>query len=118
MLELRVRARVGVADGTGEITAIGDFQQCEATVLLMVGAKAAVIGAAAIDGCVELTRHVAGFDKFLAEFVIFNVIGDQDIFTAMNGAMLVQIDGPVLEDDLGFDFREAFGTDTVGQSIE
>lgn len=60
-LDLRERAvggalgrGLGVADGAGEIAGVGDLEERKAGVLLVVGAEAAVIGAAVLDGGVEL----------------------------------------------------------------
>src|SRR5215813_6090101 len=48
-----VRRGFAVTDRAGEIALVGDLDEREAGVLLMVGAEPAVVGAAVFDRCVE-----------------------------------------------------------------
>ena len=47
-----------VADGAGEVAVVGDFEEREAGVLLVIGAEAAVVGAAVFDRRVEAVGHL------------------------------------------------------------
>jgi hypothetical protein len=70
---------------------VGDLQQREAGMLLVVGAKSAVIRAAVFHRRVIGKRHFRRFEKNLpAAFVIINVIRDQHLLPAMLRAALGQ----------------------------
>jgi hypothetical protein len=97
-----VSAGLGVTDWTGEIAGVADFEEREAGVLLMIGTKAAVIGATPFDGGVVTVGHFRGFDEdFAAAAVVVDVIGDEDALEAVLGATFEHVDIAVFEDELG-----------------
>ena len=114
-----VRAAVGVADRAAQVAVVADLEQREAGVLLVVGAKAAVVGASPLDGRVVNERHLRGLDEDLAAAaVVVDVVGDEDAFGAVFRAAFEEIDVAVLEDDFGFDFAVAGGADRDGDVVE
>ena len=82
-MRLPVRPGFGVADRAGEIAVVGDLDQREATVLLVIGAEAAIVGAAVFDRRVEFQRHLAGLERVARELVVFGVGGDQHFLEAV-----------------------------------
>jgi hypothetical protein len=44
--------------------------------LFVIGAKSAIIGAAAFDRGVEAVGHIPRFNEFLGEFVVLNIVGN------------------------------------------
>ena len=81
---LAVGAAVGVADGAAQVAVVGDFDEGEAGVLFVVGAEAAVVGAAPFDGSVVALRHFGRLDEdFAAAAVVVDVVGDEDAFGAV-----------------------------------
>jgi len=113
-----VRAGVGVADGAFEVAVVGDLEEREAGVLFVVGAEAAVVGAAVPDGGVELEGHLSGLDEVALLAEVGDVGGDEDFHELVGGAEFVHVDAVVLDDDLGFDFSEAVGAEGVGEFVE
>ena len=115
-------AGLGVADGAGEIAVVGDFEEGEAGVLFVVGAEAAVVGAAVLDGGVEFEGHLPGLDEVALLAEVGDVGGDEDLLEFVGGAEFLQIDfAPprfVLDEDFGFDLAEADGADGVGEFVE
>ncbi len=84
-----VGAGLRVADGAGEIAGVVDFEEREAGVLLVVGAEAAVVGAAVFDGGVVAVGHLGGLDEdFAAAAVVVDVVGDEDALEAVLRAAL------------------------------
>ena len=57
-----LRRAFAVADRAGEIALVGHFNQRKARVLLVIGAEAAVVGAAVFDRRVEMLRHLPGLE--------------------------------------------------------
>ena len=110
-----VGAGLRVADGAGEIAGVADFDEREAGVLLVVGAEAAVVGAAEFDGGVVAVGHLGGLDEdFAAAPVVVDIVGDQDALEAVRGAAFEHEDVVVFEDDLGVDAAVAGGADGDG----
>jgi hypothetical protein len=91
-----------------EITLVGDLDEREAGVLLVVGAEPAVVGTAEARGGVEVGGHLAGLQGGAGELVVRDVGRDEDAFRAVIGAVFVEEDLVVLIDDLGLDLAEAF----------
>jgi hypothetical protein len=59
-----LRRGIGKADRAGEIADFVDLDQREAGMLLVIGTKAAIIGAAEFGAVLEAQRLVAGLEKF------------------------------------------------------
>ena len=75
----------------------------------MVGAEAAVVGAAVFDGGVEAVGHLGWLDEDLAAAaVVVDVTGDQNAFETMLGATLEHVDVVVIVFDV-----EKSGHDTA-----
>ena len=112
------RRALGVADRAGQVAVVGDLDQGQATVLLVVGTQPAVVRAAALDRRVELPRHRARLERPPRELVILGVRRDQDLLLLVLGAVLHQVDPPLLEDHLGLDLAQASRAEAVGQLEE
>jgi hypothetical protein len=107
-----LRTTGGIADRAAEIARIGDLDEGEAGVLLVVGAKAAIVGTAPLDGGVVDHGHFRALDKdFATAAIVIDVVGDEDIFAAVRGAMLKEENLVVLKDDLALELAVAVGTD-------
>ena len=114
-----VGAGLRVADGAGEVAGVADLEEGEAGVLLVVGAEAAVVGAAVFDGGVVAVGHLGRLDEdFAAAAVVVDVVGDQDALEAVLRAALEHVDVVVFEDDLGVDAAIAGGADGDGGVVE
>ena len=104
-----------VADGTGKIAGVADFQERQAGVLLVVGAEAAVVGATEVDGGVVAVGHLGGLDEdFATAPIVVHVVRDQDPLEAMAGATFEHEDIIFFEDDLGVDAAVTGGADRDG----
>jgi len=100
---LALWAAFGIADGAAEVAVVADLDQCQAGVLLVVGAEAAVVWASPFDWGVVNQRHLGGLDENLAAAaIVIDVIGDEDSFGAVVGAALQEEDFVVLEDCFAF----------------
>jgi hypothetical protein len=109
----------GVADGAGEVAVVGDFEEGEAGVLLMVGAEAAVVGAAVADRGVVAGGHFGRLEEdFATTAVVGDVVGDEDALKAVGGAALEEVDVVVLKDDFGVDALVAGGAEGDGSVVE
>ncbi len=86
--------------------------------LFMVGAKATVVGATVFDRGIEPQGHVSRLDEGLGLAIVVNVVGDEDFFSAMAGAMFDQVNASRLKDDFGFYFGETLGAEAVGEGVE
>jgi len=87
--------------------------------LFVVSAQAAIVRAAPLDGGVEDCGHFWGLDKDLAAAaVIFDIVGQQDLFTAMLGAPLQHENLAVLKDDFSFHLRQTARADRDCNVIE
>ena len=105
--------------GQLRLQASHDFEEREAGVLLVVGAEAAVVGAAVFDGRVVVVGHLRRLDEdFAAAAVVVDVVGHEDALEAVLGAALEHEDVVVFEDDLGVDAAEAGGADGDGGVVE
>lgn len=100
-------AAFGVAGGAGEVAAVGDLNHGEAGVLLVVGAEAAVVGAAVVGGHVEAARRFAGLHVVANALVVRDVGGDAHPLPPVLGAALEHVHGPVFKDDFGLDAPQA-----------
>ncbi len=116
---LPLGAAFGVTYWAAQIAGIADFHQREARVLLMVGAKSAVIRATPSYRGVVSRRHFRRFDKdFAAPPVIVHVVGQEDFFGSVSGAMLQQEDIPIFKDDFSFQLAETRRADRQGNVIK
>jgi hypothetical protein len=113
------RTAAGVADGTLEVAAIGNLHERQARVLLMIGAKPAVVRAAPADRRVERQRHLGRFDEDLtAPAVVLDVVRHQHPLEAVRRTPLEHEDRAVLEHDLPFDLPKAGRADRDGHVVE
>ena len=123
---MRERAKFGavlaaarVANGAGEVAGIAYFDEGEATVLLVVGAEAAVVGAAVFDGSVVDHGLLGCLDEdFAGAAVVVDVVGYEDAGVAVLRAALEHPDFVVFEDDFGVDATVADGADGDGYVVE
>jgi len=114
-----VLAAAGVADGTGEIAGVADFDEGETTVLLVVGAEAAIVGTAIFYGGVVDHGLLGCLDEdFAGAAVVVDVVCDEDAGVAVLGAALEHPDFVVFEDDFGVDAAVADGTDGDGDVVK
>src|SRR4029453_3236115 len=117
LLPLRSAARV--TDWTTEVAVVGHFDDREAGVLLMVGAEATIVRTSPANGRVERARHLRRLDEPLAALaVVAHVIRDEDALVSMGWAVLQEVHGVVLKDDLAFDLSITRGADGDGDVIE
>ncbi len=108
MPSISARLRVPVCAGEELAKQVGHVRlQClvhldegEAAVLLVVGAEAAIVGAALVDAGVELERHVAGLEEIAAALPVARLGGDQRLLHAVLGAALLIEDALALLQDL------------------
>src|SRR5713226_4385446 len=114
-----LRAARGVTHGATQVAGVGDLDEREAGMLLVIGAQAAVVRAAPLHRSVVDHGHFGAFDEdFAATPVIIDIVGNQHAFGAVLGAALQQEDFAVLENDLAFQFVEARGTNGDGHVVE
>ena len=92
--------RARKAGGTGEVAVLVHLEDREAAVLLVVRAKAAIVGTALVDAGMELERDVAGLQEIAAALPIARLRRDQRFLDTMLGATLEVKDGLALLDDL------------------
>src|SRR5687767_9997085 len=98
------RAAFGIANRAFEIAVVGDFYQRKARVLLMICAEPAIVRAAPSHRCVELQRHLRGFDEnFPAPPVIIHVVGEEHSLMAVYGAAFQHVHAAVLENYFSLD---------------
>jgi hypothetical protein len=108
-----------VADGTGEVAGVADFDEGETTVLLVVGAEAAVIRAAIFYGGVVDHGLLGGLDEdFAGAAVVVDVVGYEDAGVAVLRAAFEHPDFVVFEDDFGVDAAVADGADGDGYVVK
>src|SRR5260221_2270448 len=106
------RAAARVAHWATKIARVGDLHERKAGMLLVIGAQAAVVGAAPLYRCVVYQWHFRLFDEHLAAPpVIVNVIGYQYTLSSILGTALEEENLVVLENDLAFQFTKALRTD-------
>jgi hypothetical protein len=104
------RATGGIADGTAEIAGVGDFDERDAGMLLVIGAEAAIVGTTPFHGRVVDNRHFGTLDENLAATaVVVNIVSEKDALGTVIGAALEHEDSVVLENDFAFEFAEAGG---------
>src|SRR5262249_47549951 len=81
------------AGGAREVAVLVHLQDREAAVLLVIGAEAAVVGAALVDSRVELERHVAGLEEIAAALPVARLGRDQRLLHPVPIAALEIEDG-------------------------
>jgi hypothetical protein len=110
-------AAFGVAGGAGEVAAVRYLNHGEAGVLLVVGAEAAVVGAAVVRGHVEAPGRLAGLHVVANAFVVLDVGGDAHLLPPVLGAALEHVHGPVFKDDFGLDAPQAVRAQAQGEVV-
>jgi hypothetical protein len=114
-VRLPVRPRLRVADRAGEVARIGDLHQRQATVLLVIGAKPAIVRAPVADRRVELHRQLARLQAEPRSLVVLDIGRNQDFFQPMPPAPLMHVDALILENDLRLHLAMARRADAVRQ---
>ena len=109
---------MGETDRAGQVAGLVDLQDRQSGVLLVVGAKAAVIGAAKIGAGLGQERPVAGLHPVAGGFPIGQVVADQGLLHPVVTAALEVEDVVVLGDDLGRDQAVADLTQAGGLAQE
>src|SRR5205823_11622438 len=105
-------AGLGETHGTLQIAIRRDFDERDASVLLVFGTQPAVIGATLVVAGAELARQAGGLVELVAVVVIH--VGADEVFDqAVFGAALAKVDAPVADDDLRFDAPPAVRTQAV-----
>lgn len=85
----------------------------------MVGAEAAIVGAAELDGGVEVLRHLGWFEEdFAAAAVVGHIVGHEDAGEAVLRTALEHEGEVVFEDDFGVNAAEAGGAEGDGGVVE
>ena len=96
-----VPAASRVANGAAQIAGVGNFDKRQTGVLLVIGAPAAIVGAAPFYRRVVDYRHFRPLDEnFAAAPVVIDIVGDQHSLGAVFRASLQQKYLFILEDDL------------------
>ncbi len=95
------RRRTGETGRAGEVAMLVDLDQCEAAVLLVVRAEAAIIGTALVDPGVEAQWHIARLQEIAAALPVSRVGRDEGLLHAVLMAALQVIDATLLLEDLG-----------------
>ena len=109
---------LGEAHRTGEIALLVDLDQREAGMLLVVGAQAAIVGAAVMRAALELERHVAGLEIVLAALEIGRIGRDQRLLRAVLGAALQVEDVVAFDQDLRRHELETIFAERRGLAVE
>jgi hypothetical protein len=99
LFERTVQGPIGtagrVADGALKVAVVGDLDQSEAGVLLVVRAEAAVVRTIPADGHVVVPGHLGGLDEnFAATPVIIDIVRHEDALGSMDRAALEQVTLP------------------------
>ena len=94
------------------LTHYPNFDQSKTRMLLMVGAKTAVVWTSPLDRSVVHERHLGRLDENLpAKAIVVDIIGNKDALVPMLRAALEEVNFTVLEDSLPLDLLIAGGTD-------
>ncbi len=106
------RSAACVTHRAAQIAGVGQFDEREAGVLLVIGAQAAIVGATPLYRSVVNQWHFRLLDKdFAAAPVVIHVVGDQYAFRAVIWAALQQKNFVVLKNDLAFQFAKTLRAD-------
>jgi hypothetical protein len=109
----------GIANGTGEIAGVADFNQGETTVLLVIGAEPTVVGTTEFDRGVVDHRLLGCLDEYFAGTpVVVNVIGYEDTLVTVLRATLQHPYVAILKNDFGIDPAVACGANGDGHVVE
>ncbi len=104
-----------VAHRAAQVARGRDLDQADAGVLLVLGAQAAVEGAALVRLDAELRRHLAG-QAVLHLVVLRHVGADEILADAVRRAALAEVDPAPLGDDLGRHERQALRAEALGHA--
>jgi len=107
----------GIAGGAGEIAPVSDLHYSKTAVLLMIKAKAAVIGTAIDGGGIETQGRFRRFVVIADILIIRHIRSDQDLKGPVMGAMFQHIHLAVLKDDLGIHASQTFRADAYCKII-
>ena len=114
-----LRSAAGEANGTSQLAAVGDLDQPDTGVLLVLSAETAVERAAVSRVSARLIRLAARREEDLpATPIPIDVVGEQHALRAVLWAALVEVGAAVLEDDLPVDPPQARGAERSGQIVE
>jgi hypothetical protein len=69
--------------GQAQVAGLVDLEDRQAGMLLVVGAQAAVVGAAVVGASLDVQRPVARLEPVLLRFPVRQVVGDQRLLDAM-----------------------------------
>lgn len=98
-----------LGQGNPQVAPVSNFQDSKTAMLLMVGTKSTIKGAAPFYGSMELIRVLGGFIVVPDTFVVLNICGNQHPAHAVLRAALLHPHLTVLKDNLGVDATQAFG---------
>ncbi len=102
-----------------QIAVIADFDQHQAGVLLMIGAKTAIVGASPFHWGLESERHLRWLhEPFARPTPIIGVLGHEDSLTSAGPAPFIEVDLTVLDDQLAFAPDQAGGTYAANDIVE
>src|SRR3954452_22527736 len=113
-----MRRRVGEAYRAGQVAMIGDLDQRQAGMLLVIRAEPAIIGTAEFGPALEIQRYIARLDEGFAAPPIGSIVGDQRRLHAMLPAALLVPDFVVDDLDLGRHQFEAGLAERLGLAPE
>src|SRR5690606_15284100 len=80
--------RTSITSRAGEVASIGDFNNRQTRMLLVVWTQTAIIRAAVMRFCIEGIGHFRRLVVVSDVFVIFGIVGNQDLAVAVLGAAL------------------------------
>ena len=114
---LLARCAGGLAHRASQITSIGDLDHAYACVLLVLGAKSTIVGAAFIGLGVSLLRQLGRqtrFDHVIAIHVAANKVFARPVFWTG----LAKVDTSLSGDDLRLNHLVTIGTEALSESQE
>lgn len=112
------RVRVSETDGTSEIAFIGDLDDRETSMLLMIRTDPTVMRTTMDRLGREVFDLISRLVVVLLALEVGNIGRDEDTLFSMFEAVLQHVDPLILEDDLGIDGFEALRAQCTSEFVE
>ncbi|GJM34640.1 MAG: hypothetical protein DHS20C18_36410 [Saprospiraceae bacterium] len=106
-----------VAGRAAQVAAVGNLDQGEAGMLLVIGTEAAIIRTAIVDFGIESSWIFGSFVVVADVFVIFHISSYQYALAAVLRAAFEHVDFIVFKNDFGFDTAQTFWAETEGEVV-